>query len=108
MCIRFDLQSGAFSAGAADNQAASHFEECLLGWCRQVEAVLNETESREDGDTAGPDTEIEFWRTRMSKFNSITEQIKANPLRLVLGVCGHSRSSAYKKWRALDIKVTES
>lgn len=106
--IRFDLRVGAFSAGAADSQAAGHFEECLQGWCRQIEMVLNETELREDADTAGPDTELEFWRTRMSKFNSITEQMKAKPLRLALGVCGHTRSAAYKKWRALDVKVAHS
>ena len=33
--------------------------------------------SRRESDEVGPDTELEYWRNRMAKFNSITEQLKS-------------------------------
>jgi len=40
----------------------------------------------------GPDTELEYWRNRMAKFNSITEQLKSKECKLVLGVAMAGRS----------------
>ena len=34
----------------------------------------------------GPRAELEYWRTRMAKFNSITEQLKGRECKIVLGV----------------------
>lgn len=102
---RYGLRPGAFVSAAADSQTAASFEQCLQAWCNQIESLLYETETREEGDTAGPDTELEFWRTRMAKFNSITEQMKKPDYRLVLGTCSSIRSPAFKKWKSLDVKV---
>ncbi len=58
-----------------------------------VQALLGEGEAaRSEGEEAGPDTELEFWRQRMAKFNSVTEQLKSHAAKLVLGVCGAARS----------------
>jgi dynein heavy chain len=47
-------------------------------WCSQTERLLEEgDDNRKEGDMAGPDTELEYWRRRMAKFNSITEQLKS-------------------------------
>ena len=56
----------------------------------------------------GPDTEVEYWRGRMAKFNSITEQLKGKECRLVLGVSMAGRSQAHKRWKAVDMRVTDA
>ena len=61
-----------------------------------------------ESDDAGPDTELEYWRSRMAKFNSITEQLKGKECRLVLGVSMAARSQAHKEWKAIDMKVTDA
>ena len=39
-----------------------------------------------DGDELGPETEFEYWRTRMAKFNNVVEQLKNPAARVVTGV----------------------
>ena len=46
-------------------------------WCSETEKLLAESDNgRQESDDAGPETELEYWRNRMAKFNSITEQLK--------------------------------
>lgn len=59
----------------------------------------------QDGDEPGPDTELEYWRTRMSNFNSITEQLKTRECKLVLGICAAAKSKGSARWKSLDIQV---
>jgi len=106
-----DLKPQAFSDAAADQETARHFEEILTDWCDKTEALLDASEdayamsAKED---AGPDTEVEYWRGRMAKFNSITEQLKGKECRLVLGVSMAGRSQAHKRWKAVDMRVTDA
>lgn len=81
----------------------------LAEWCKQTEALLAESgagTATSLNDESGPDTELEFWRVRMAKFNSVTEQIKSKECRLVMGVCSTARSKQYKSWKEVDVKVT--
>lgn len=70
--------------------------------CTRARAQTNRIK---DGEEPGPDTELEFWRTRMSNFNSITEQLKTRECRLALGVAAAAKSRAYARWKSLDIQV---
>ena len=106
-----DLKPQAFSDASADPSTAAHFETILTDWCDKTEALLDASEesyamsAKED---AGPDTEVEYWRGRMAKFNSITEQLKGKECRLVLGVSMAGRSQAHKRWKAVDMRVTDA
>ena len=83
--------------------------QVLAEWCKQTEALLAESgagTASSLNDESGPDTELEFWRVRMAKFNSVTEQIKSKECRLVMGVCSTARSKQYKCWKEVDVKVT--
>ena len=83
--------------------------QVLAEWCKQTEALLAESgagTATSLNDESGPDTELEFWRVRMAKFNSVTEQIKSKECRLVMGVCSTARSKQYKQWKEVDVKVT--
>ncbi|MEW5318622.1 MAG: hypothetical protein WDW38_009830 [Sanguina aurantia] len=88
-----ELKPSAFAAAAADPDTLRALEECLQEW---------------RGEEPGPDTELEYWRSRMSNLNSVTEQLKAKEARLVLGVCGHAKSRGSARWKALDIQVTDA
>jgi dynein heavy chain len=105
---QFDLKQAAYNQALADESASSEFEECLTEWCVETERLLAQTNKIKDGEEPGPDTELEYWRTRMSNFNSITEQLKNKDCKLVLGVCGTGKTRAYLRWKALDIQVTDA
>eukprot|EP00854_Cymbomonas_tetramitiformis_P001067 gene1068-1616_t len=108
-----ELKPAAFNKAATDVKTAEYFESVLHDWCVQVEKILDEGEtqmkkSSKQADDVGPDTELEFWRTRMAKFNSITEQLKSKACKLVLGVCMAARSQAHRNWKAIDMRVTDA
>ena len=102
---RYDLKPSSLNQAAADESAMNEFEDCLSEWCKETETLLRQTNRIKDGEEPGPDTELEYWRTRMSNFNSITEQLKSRECKLVLGVCAAAKSKAYARWRSLDIQV---
>ncbi|EEH55878.1 flagellar outer dynein arm heavy chain gamma [Micromonas pusilla CCMP1545] len=104
-----DIKPADFAVAATDVTIAGHFEDVLEDWCEKTEALLseNESERRESAD-AGPDTELEYWRSRMAKFNSITEQLKSKECRTVLGVAVAARSKAHRRWKDIDMAVTDA
>lgn len=56
-------------------------------------------------DDSGPYTEIEFWRRRMSKLNTLTECLKRDSYKSIIGVATHSKQSLSKRWKSLTAKV---
>jgi hypothetical protein len=60
--------------------------------CLQVEGLLTVENVIAAQEEPGPDTELEYWRNRMARFNSLTEQLKSKGCRVVLGVTGMMRS----------------
>ena len=105
---QYDLKQAAYNQALADESAAREFDACLTSWCQDTERLLAETNKIKTGEEPGPDTELEYWRSRMSNFNSITEQLKNKDCKLVLGVCGTGKTSSYARWKALDLQVTDA
>eukprot|EP00898_Chlorokybus_atmophyticus_P005691 jgi/Chlat1/6122/Chrsp409S05665 len=122
-----EMKAAGFNRAAADNECMEHVENVLEEWCGQVERLLEDGSSEQgggdktsviqqggsrsstkDSEDVGPHTELEFWRNRMAKFNSITEQLKSKEAKLVLGVAMAGRSKAHRTWKAIDIKVTDA
>eukprot|EP00198_Chlamydomonas_reinhardtii_P012689 XP_001702026.1 flagellar outer dynein arm heavy chain gamma [Chlamydomonas reinhardtii] len=103
-----DLRPAGITQAAGDDDTLQEMEECLTEWCREAELLLNQTNKIKDGEEPGPDTELEYWRTRMSNFNSITEHLKTKECKLVLGICSHAKTKAYLRWRALDVQITDA
>jgi dynein heavy chain len=91
-----------------DHAAAEHFTTVLEQWCIAVEtALMAETDPAQHSD-AGPLSELEYWRGRMSTFNGLTEQLKNQECRTVLAACRATRSRCEKKWRILDSQITDA
>ena len=56
-------------------------------------------------DTAGPDTEVEFWRSIAARLTGFMEQLKLPAARIALGVSAAAVSKPYAHWRQLDAQV---
>ncbi|CAG9462434.1 unnamed protein product [Pedinophyceae sp. YPF-701] len=106
MVADIEVKPYAFNKAAEDPAVVQHMEGVLEGWCAQVEALLDD-ESRADRDDDGPDAELEYWRSRVAKLNSITEQLKSKECRVVLGVCMAARSKAHRHWKMIDLRITD-
>ncbi len=51
---------------------------------------------RKEADNIGPRAELDHWKKRMSKFNSLLEQIKGSNVKAVLGVLQAAKSKTIK------------
>ena len=71
-------------------------------WAKQIEQVLTESEQmRKEADNIGPSAELDHWKKRMSKFNSLLEQIKSPRCKAVVGVLHTAKSKSLKHWKEL-------
>jgi dynein heavy chain len=73
---------------ALPSEAVDHFEMLLNEWCNQIEKFLDQP-SQLNGDVledVGPRGELEYWRSRMQKLTSITEQLKRSDCKQVSAV----------------------
>ena len=51
-------------------------EEVMATWSRQIEQVLVESEQiRREADNIGPLAELNYWKSRMAKFNTCVPAI---------------------------------
>jgi hypothetical protein len=86
-----------------------HYEAVVDDWIQQVERLLAESEQDwKDSEDSGPDTELEFWRNRMAKFNSVAEQLKSKDAKMVLGVISSAKSKVLKRWKEVDNGITDA
>ncbi|KAL7871391.1 hypothetical protein SRHO_G00063740 [Serrasalmus rhombeus] len=95
-------------AAAADIDMVHKLEAVLLIWYKQIEQVLLESEQmRKEVDASGPLTELEHWKKKSVKFNSIIEHIKGPKCKAVVNVLNINRSKTLKMWRELDARITD-
>lgn len=91
------------------NLPVSEFSQCSQeSELLQVEHLLVDNDCGTGNGEDGPMTELLFWRQRMAKFNSVTQQLKSKECRVVLGVCNAAKSPEYKAWKELDLKLTDA
>uniref|UniRef100_A0A667Y8J8 Dynein heavy chain tail domain-containing protein n=1 Tax=Myripristis murdjan TaxID=586833 RepID=A0A667Y8J8_9TELE len=74
----------------------------------QLSYVLTESDQvRREADSAGPLTELEFWKRKSVKFNSIINHIRSPECQAVVMVLFVNGSKTLKMWRKLDAQITE-
>jgi dynein heavy chain len=67
--------------------------------------VLAESEQmRKEADDVGPKAELDHWKKRMAKFNSLLDQIKGSECKAVVGVL-HAAKSKLLKVRFVIVRV---
>ena len=60
------------------------------------QVVAESEQMRKEADDTGPKAELEHWRLRMAKFNSLLEQIKGFECRTIIGILQAARSRVLK------------
>ena len=61
-----------------------------------VQVLAESEQMRKEADDTGPMAELEHWKMRMAKFNSLVEQIKSNECRTVIGMLQTAKSRVLK------------
>lgn len=115
------------AAAAADPVLVTNAINLLQDWCRNIEHYLDDSDrTRWETPDSGPDTELEYWRSRMQRLTSITEQLKGRSVKSVISLLAgvvrhmdgsgggagavdvHRASSLLSQWREIDIHITEA
>ena len=91
--------------------------------CRNIEQYLDDSDrSRWETPDSGPDTELNYWRSRMQRLNSITEQLKSKYVKSVISLLtvimrspdldsaidAHRVMTLLSQWREIDVQITEA
>lgn len=95
---------------AANNPDTVDKLESLVNlWSKEIEQVLAESEQmRKEADDIGPTAELEHWKKRMAKFNSLLDQIKSPHCKATVGVLHAAKSRSLKHWKELDSRITDA
>lgn len=90
-------------------------------WCNQVTRYLAEAPAEDARDKfPGPKTILTYWRQRLSRLTSITEQLKLKECKnILLTLCVVAKNdkvddvlrqgvvALVRKWKAVDVNITE-
>ncbi|KFP92440.1 Dynein heavy chain 8, axonemal, partial [Apaloderma vittatum] len=88
-------------------EVIAKLEEVVMIWIKQIRHVLVESEQiRREADDIGPSGELEHWKTRMSSFNSLLDEIKSSRVKKILSILQAARSKTLKQWKELDGNIT--
>ncbi len=105
---------------ALPTEAVEHFETLLNEWCNQIERYLKQpAQAGSDTDDVGPRGELEFWRGKMQKLTSVTEQLKRPDCKQVISVLSaltkantdpnkQNIVNLLRRWKLIDVEITES
>jgi len=111
-CTTIDLSKfyspSTYSIATSSTEMLETIEAQALVWIKQIEQVLAESEQmRREADNVGPKAELDHWKKRMAKFNSLMDQIKSTDCKTVTGILVAAKSKIIKAWRELDKKITD-
>jgi len=110
------------NAAALEPSAVSHYMELLEEWCNRIDNYLDDSDrSRWETNDSGPDSELEYWRRRMQRLTSITDQLKTRSCKSVIGVLTAVTKnpeevaidkqrvfSLVRQWKQIDLNITEA
>ena len=83
-----NIVSTADIVGAAGNpDLVEGAEKCVQGWCKEIVQILTKSEQmRKESDDVGPQAELEHWKKRMAKFDSLITSIKSPQCRAIINI----------------------
>ncbi|NXK83016.1 DYH5 protein, partial [Amazona guildingii] len=88
-------------------EVTEKLEEVVTIWIKQLRQVIVESEQmRREADDIGPSAELEYWKTRMSSFNSLLDEIRSSRVKKIISILQAARSKTLKQWKELDSSVT--
>eukprot|EP01012_Entosiphon_sulcatum_P023115 TRINITY_DN280_c0_g1_i7.p1 TRINITY_DN280_c0_g1~~TRINITY_DN280_c0_g1_i7.p1 ORF type:complete len:2218 (+),score=554.82 TRINITY_DN280_c0_g1_i7:76-6729(+) len=102
-----------YSKAASDTKLLAQLEGLMETWIAQCEGLVEEKEDYASAEPQnipeeiGPLTELEYWKTRYSKFESVTEQLRTPESKTVIAVLTNARSRHLKRWKQVDAQLTD-
>lgn len=132
--LQKDLPSGVFLDPSSPKyqdmlrenpEVIGEYGALLETWCREIETYLEKgIDEKTHIQEPGPRGELDFWRSRMQKITSITEQLKGRECKAVFNVlhavtrqqgggdvAPKSRQTVFntlRRWKQIDISITEA
>eukprot|EP00755_Sulcionema_specki_P014909 Sspe_Gene.57955::Locus_31794_Transcript_1_1_Confidence_1.000_Length_6699::g.57955::m.57955/K10408/DNAH; dynein heavy chain, axonemal len=113
LLARIPQGSLGYQKAAADGKLVGRFEECLEQWMAVCRGVLEErpdyaSQTPENiPEEKGPLDELQWWKDRLSKFLSITEQLNRPTTQIVQHVLTAAKSGLIQDWQAVDVALTD-
>ena len=84
-------------AAAGNPELVEAAETCVQTWYKEIEQTLTESEQmRKESDDVGPRAELEHWKKRMAKFDSLTSCVKSPHCRALVNVLVAAKSKLLK------------
>ena len=80
-------------AAAGNSELLEAAEVTTRQWCKEIQQILTQSEQmRKEADTVGPRAELEHWKKRMAKFDSLTTCIKSSQCRAIVSILVAAKS----------------
>jgi dynein heavy chain, axonemal len=91
---------------ARDKELVQQLESTVIHWTRQIKEVVNNQDNGGATDkSAGPLSEIRFWRERTLDLNGISEQLQQPGVAMVVAVLELSKSSYLPPFHTLAASI---
>ena len=90
---------------AKDKDLVQRLETTLIRWTRQIRELVNNQDSQQETEGAGPLDEIEHWKSRTVNLSRINDQLKKPELKRVLEVLLQAESSYLKRFDELSKQI---
>ncbi|KAM4043310.1 dynein axonemal heavy chain 5-like isoform 1-T1 [Anomaloglossus baeobatrachus] len=92
-----------------DPEIISENETLISEWIKTIDQVLMEAVDERVLDiTTTPLTELDRWHHRQKILGLITEQLRGKECKSVIGIMISTKSRLLKRWKAVDISITEA
>jgi dynein heavy chain len=102
------LEQEGVGSSIGNSDFATKLEQLMGVWCKQIELVLTESEQmRKEADDIGPSAELDHWKQRMTKFNSLLTAISTRRVKLVYATLAENKSKLCPIWMDLDRRVSD-
>ncbi|KAM4771050.1 dynein axonemal heavy chain 5-like [Rhinophrynus dorsalis] len=96
-------------AAILDSQMVSKNEALVSEWIKTIDQILMEAVDERVLDiTTTPLTELERWRQRQKTLGFLTEQLRGKECKTVIGLLISAKSRLLKKWKTVDISITDA
>uniref|UniRef100_A0A8D2QAK1 Dynein, axonemal, heavy chain 5 n=1 Tax=Zonotrichia albicollis TaxID=44394 RepID=A0A8D2QAK1_ZONAL len=96
-----------YITAGTNREVTEKLEEVVTIWTKQIRQVLVESEQiRREADDVGPSAELEHWKSRMSSFNSLLDEIKSSRVKKIISILQAARSKTLQQWKELDRSIT--
>ena len=94
---------GGFLIAANSQETVESLEATLVTWCKEIEQVLAMSEQmRKEANDVGPRAELEYWKKRMARFNSLLNCLRSQECRTVIVVLNAAKS------KSLNVRASQT